>query len=152
MKSLVCSLLVAVALSSCSKGGGDAVNVQALDQEFISAWNSRDSGKITGMMADDVAFVQGSAHWKGKDEVGQKWVSATIATISNLKTSVASSGTDTNTAFEAGTFSVDVVPAGPGQAAGFGEGNYIFLWKKAADNTWKLSYAQLEDLPVQRRN
>ena len=141
------------ALSSCSKSGdADAVNVQKLDQDFISAWNSRDSGKITGMMADDVAFVQGNAHWKGKDEVGQKWVSATIATISNLKTSVSSTSTDTNTAYEAGTFSVDVAPAGPGQPAGFGEGNYIFLWKKAADNTWKLSYAQLEDLPVQRRN
>jgi ketosteroid isomerase-like protein len=151
MKSLFCSFLVAVALSSCSKAG-DAVNVQTLDQDFIGAWNSRDSGKITGMMADDVAFVQGNAHWKGKDEVSQKWVSATIATISNLKTSVSSSGVDANTAYEAGTFSVDVAPAGPGEPAGFGEGNYIFLWKKATDNTWKLSYAQLEDLPVQRRN
>ena len=151
MKSLFCSLFVAVALSSCSKAG-EAVNVQTLDQDFISAWNSRDSGKITGMMADDVAFVQGSAHWKGKDEVAQKWVSATLPTISNLKTSVSSSGTDANTAYEAGTFSVDVAPATPGEPAGFGEGNYIFLWKKAADNTWKLSFAQLEDLPVQRRN
>ena len=151
MKSLFCSLLVAVTLSSCSKAG-EAVNVQTLDQDFINAWNSRDSGKITGMMADDVAFVQGNAHWKGKDEVGQKWVSATLPTIANLKTSVSSTGSDANTAYEAGTFSVDVQPAGPGQPAGFGEGNYIFLWKKAADNTWKLSYAQLEDLPVQRRN
>ena len=151
MKSLFCSLVVAVALSACSKAE-EPVNVQKLDQDFISAWNSRDSGKITGMMADDVAFVQGNAHWKGKDEVGQKWVSATIATISNLKTSVASTSTDANTAYEAGTFSVDVAPASPGEAAGFGEGNYIFLWKKAADKTWKLSYAQLEDLPVQRRN
>lgn len=151
MKSLVCSLLVAVALTSCSKSG-DAVNVQTLDQDFISAWNSRDSGKVTGMLADDVAFVQGNAHWKGKDEVAQKWVRETLPTISNLKTSVASSNVDANSAYEAGTFSVDVPPAGAGQPAGFGEGNYIFIWKKAADNTWKLSYAQLEDLPVQRRN
>ena len=138
MKSLFCSLLVAVTLSACSKAG-EVVNVQTLDQDFINAWNSRDSGKITGMMADDVAFVQGNAHWKGKDEVGQKWVSATLPTIANLKTSVSSSNTDDNSAYEAGTFSVDVQPAGPGQPAGFGEGNYIFLWKKAADNAWKLS-------------
>ena len=151
MKSLICSLFVAVALSSCSKAG-EAVNVQTLDQDFINAWNSRDAGKITGMMADDVSFVQGTAHWKGKDEVSQKWVRETLPTLSSLKTSVISSNVDTNTAYEAGTFSVDVQSAGPGQPAGFGEGNYIFLWKKAADNTWKLSYAQLEDLPVQRRN
>ena len=154
MKSLVCSLLLAAAAltTSCSKAPADTANVQNLNRDFISAWNSRDSGKITGMLADDVTFVQGNAHWKGKDEVGQKWVSATLPTIANLKTSVSSSNTDANSAYEAGTFSVDVQPAGPGQPAGFGEGNYIFYWKKAADNTWKLSYAQLEDLPVQRRN
>ncbi|WP_046244739.1 YybH family protein [Hymenobacter terrenus] len=151
MKSLFYSLLVAVVLTSCSKAD-EAVNVQRLDQDFIGAWNSRDSGKITGMLADDVSFVQGTAHWKGKDEVAQKWVRETLPTISSLKTSVVSSNVDANSAYEAGTFSVDVLPSGPGQPSGFGEGNYIFLWKKGADKTWKLSYAQLEDLPVQRRN
>ena len=154
MKSLVCSLFLAAAAltTSCTKAPADTASVQNLNRDFISAWNSRDSGKIAGMLADDITFVQGNAHWKGKDEVGQKWVSATLPTIANLKTSVSSSNTDDNSAYEAGTFSVDVQPAGPGQPAGFGEGNYIFYWKKAADNTWKLSYAQLEDLPVQRRN
>lgn len=144
-------MVAAAALTSCSKSD-EAVNVQKLDQDFVSAWNSRDSGKIAGMLADDVSFVQGTAHWKGKDEVSQKWVRETLPTISSLKTSVISSNVDAASAYEAGTFSVDVLPAGPGESAGFGEGNYIFLWKKAADNTWKLSYAQLEDLPVQRRN
>ncbi|RZK33149.1 MAG: nuclear transport factor 2 family protein, partial [Hymenobacter sp.] len=31
---------------------------------------------------------------------------------------------------------------------GDGQGNYIFIWKKAGDGSWKLSLAQLEDLPV----
>ena len=151
MKVLLYSLFAAATLVSCTKAP-EPVNVQTLNQDFISAWNNRDSGKITGLLADDVSFVQGTAHWKGKDEVSQKWVRETLPTISGLRTSVVTSSTDTNTAYEAGTFSVDVVPAGPNQPRGFGEGNYIFLWKKAADNTWKLSYAQLEDLPVQRRN
>lgn len=150
MKVLLCSLLTAAALTSCSKID-ESVNIQNLNQDFIGAWNSKDSGKITGLLADDVSFVQGNAHWKGKGEVSQKWVSETLPTIGNLKTSVVSSSTDANTAYEAGTFSVDVLPTGPNQAHGFGEGNYIFLWKKGADKTWKLSYAQLEDLPVQRR-
>lgn len=151
MKVLLYSLFAAATLVSCTKAP-EPVNVQTLNQDFISAWNNRDSGKITGLLADDVSFVQGTAHWKGKDEVSQKWVRETLPTISGLRTSVVTSSTDTNTAYEAGTFSVDVVPAGPNQPRGFGEGNYIFLWKKAADNAWKLSYAQLEDLPVQRRN
>ena len=151
MKAILCSLLLAATLTSCTKTD-EAVNIQSLNQEFINAWNNKDSGKITGFLADDVSFVQGSARWKGKGEVSQKWVSETLPTISDLKTSVVSSSTDANTAYEAGTFSVDVLPAGPNQPHGFGEGNYIFLWKKGADKTWKLSYAQLEDLPVQRRN
>ena len=150
MKAFLCSLLVAATLTSCNKTG-EAVNVQNLNQDFIGAWNNKDSGKITGLLADDVSFVQGNAHWRGKGEVSQKWVSATMPTIANLKTSVVSSSSDANTAYEAGTFSVDVLPAAPGEAGGIGEGNYIFLWKKGADNAWKLSYAQLEDLPVQRR-
>ena len=150
MKVLLYSLFLAATLASCTKAE-EAVNVQSLNQEFIGAWNSKDSGKINGYLADDVSFVQGSAHWKGKGEVSQKWVSATLPTIGNLKTSVISSSTDANTAYESGTFSVDVLPEGPNQPRGFGEGNYIFLWKKGADKAWKLSYAQLEDLPVQRR-
>ena len=150
MKALLYSLLLAATLTSCTKAE-EPVNIQNLNQEFISAWNSKDSGKINNFLADDVSFVQGSAHWKGKGEVSQKWVSETLPTIGNLKTSVISSTTDTNTAYEAGTFSVDVLPEGPDQPRGFGEGNYIFLWKKGTDKNWKLSYAQLEDLPVQRR-
>ena len=151
MKAFLYSLLLAATLTSCTKAD-EAVNIQGLNQEFIGAWNSKDSGKINGFLADDVSFVQGEVHWKGKGEVSQKWVNETLPTISSLKTSVVSSSTDANTAYEAGTFSVDVLPPAPGQPGGIGEGNYIFLWKKGADKAWKLSYAQLEDLPVQRRN
>ncbi len=150
MKALLYSLLLAATLTSCTKAD-EAVNIQNLNQEFIGAWNSKDSGKINGYLAEDVSFVQGDVHWKGKGEVSQKWVNETMPTIGSLKTSVVSSSTDANTAYEAGTFSVDVLPPAPGQPGGIGEGNYIFLWKKGADKAWKLSYAQLEDLPVRAR-
>ena len=152
MKSSLYALLAAGLLaSSCSKAP-EKVNVQSLNQEFISAWNNKDAGKISAFLADDVQFVQGSAHFKGKDEVSQKWVRETLPTLNDLKISVASSANDEHVAYEAGSFSVDVLPEAPGEPHGYGEGNYILLWKKAADNTWKLSYAQLEDLPVQRKN
>ncbi|HEX8329852.1 MAG TPA: nuclear transport factor 2 family protein [Hymenobacter sp.] len=150
MKALLYSLLVAATLTSCTKAD-EAVNIQSLNQEFIGAWNNKDSGKVSNLLAEDVSFVQGSVHWKGKGEVSQKWVNETMPTISSLKTSVVSSSTDANTAYEAGTFSVDVLPPAPGQPGSIGEGNYIFLWKKGADKAWKLSYAQLEDLPVRTR-
>lgn len=153
MKSYSFALLATgiLSFSSCSKAP-EAVNIQSLNQEFISAWNNKDAEKITGLLADDVQFIQGNSHLKGKDEVARKWVRETLPSLNDLKTSVASSAVDEHTAYEAGTFSVDVLPATPTEPHGFGEGNYILLWKKGADNTWKLSYAQLEDLPVQRKN
>lgn len=143
-------LLLLVVFISCSKSG-DTVNVQDLNQQFIGAWNNKDSAKVTALLADDVHFLQGNAHFKGKSEVAKRWVQETMPTVTNLKTNVISSDADTRTAYQAGTFSVDVLPTGPGQPAGYGEGNFMLLWKKGDDGIWKLSYAQLEDLPVLRR-
>ncbi|OUJ73203.1 YybH family protein [Hymenobacter crusticola] len=151
MKAFVSALCATVLLASCS-GSTEKVNVQALNQQFIQAWNNKDSDKVTALLADDAQFLQGETHFSGKSEITDKWVKATLGTITNLKTSIVSSETDTNTAYEAGTFSVDVLPAGPQEPQGFGEGNFILLWKKGADGAWKLSYAQLEDLPVQVKN
>ena len=151
MKSFISLLLAAILLSSCSKSG-DVVNVQDLNQQFIGAWNNKDSGKIISLLADDAHFLQGNTHFKGKSEIAEKWVNETLPTLTDLKTNVVSSGTDSQMAYEAGTFSVDVLPLDPKDPHAYGEGNYILLWKKTVDDTWKLSYAQLEDLPVQLKN
>lgn len=151
MKTSFHTLLTVVLLTSCSKSD-DTVNVQALNQQFIGAWNNKDSAKIIDLLADDAHFLQGNTHFKGKSEVAEKWVRETLPTLTDLKTNVVSSGTDNRTAYEAGTFSVDVLPLDPKDPHAYGEGNYILLWKKGTDDAWKLSYAQLEDLPVQIKN
>ncbi|GAB3948122.1 hypothetical protein GCM10028805_21710 [Spirosoma harenae] len=151
MKTIICSLFAAALFTSCSKST-DTVNIQDLNRQFISAWNDKDSSKIISFLASDVHFLQGNTHFKGKAEVADKWVRETLPTLTDLKTNVVSSGTDTQTAYEAGTFSVDVLPLDPKDPHAFGEGNYTLLWKKESDNSWKLSYAQLEDLPVQVKN
>ncbi len=157
---LVCA---ATLLASCSgnnskdnagtAGAASSANVSVsdLNQQFLGAWNSKDAAKATSLLADDAQFLQGETHFSGKSEVTNKWITPTINTISNLKTSVVSSGTDANTAYEAGTFSVDVLPTPSEPTAGTGEGNFVFLWKKGSDGNWKLSYAQLEDLPVRAK-
>lgn len=151
MKPLL-SLLVLLAFMTGCKKVEETVNVSDLNKQFISAWNSKDSEKIISFLADDVQFLQGETHFKGKSEVADKWVKATVATISDLKTYVTSSGADGQIAYEGGTFAVDVLPAGPNEPHATGEGNFILLWKKGAEGTWKLSYAQLEDLPLQIKN
>lgn len=135
--------------SGAAPAATSSANVADLDQQFLSAWNSKDAAKASALLADDVQFLQGETRFSGKSEVMNKWITPTISTIANLKTSTVSSGTDTNTAYEAGTFSVDVAATPGAPTEGTGQGNFIFLWKKGGDGNWKLSYAQLEDLPVQ---
>ncbi|MVM32109.1 DUF4440 domain-containing protein [Spirosoma sp. HMF4905] len=151
MNTSIRILLAATLFASCSQST-DTVNVQDLNRQFINAWNDKDSTKIISLLADDAHFLQGSTHFKGKAEVADKWVRETLPTLTDLKTNVVSSESDSKIAYEAGTFSVDVLPLNPKDPHAFGEGNYILLWKKGGDNTWKLSYAQLEDLPVQVKN
>lgn len=124
----------------------NAVNVQDLNKQFIAAWNNKDSVKIDSFLAADVQFLQADNRLKGKTEVVQKWVKASLPVVSNLKTSVVSSDADANMAYEGGTFSVDVMI--PNSPSGIGEGNYLFIWKKQSDGSWKVNYVQLEDLPV----
>lgn len=151
MKSLLWILstttLLAAACTKPDEKASDAT-AQTLNQQFISAWNSRNAIQLDTLFADDIHFLQGEAHFQGKSEVANRWVRETVGTISNLRTSVVSSGTDAQTAYEAGTYSVDVEPSAPGAPAGEGEGNFILLWKKNPKGNWKLSYAQLEGLPV----
>ncbi|QCR21391.1 DUF4440 domain-containing protein [Pontibacter sp. SGAir0037] len=151
MKNYLYILFFSVLFMSCTQKQ-EEVNIRDLNQQFISAWNNRDADKLIAMLADDVDFLQGDIHFKGKSEVADKWVNETIGTITDLKTNVVSAGTDSNTAYEAGTFSVDVLPATPDQPHAIGEGNFMLLWKKGSDGEWKLSYAQLEDHPVMVKN
>ena len=150
MKTYLYSLLVFVFISACSKTtpASETTDVKELNKQFITAWNNKESDKVITYLSDDVQFLQGEAHYKGKSEVADKWVRETVSTINDLKLYVVSSGSDTQMAYEAGTFSVDVLPAGPDEPRGKGEGNFVLLWKKGTDGAWKLSYAQLEDLPV----
>ncbi|MFD2933419.1 YybH family protein [Spirosoma flavum] len=151
MKYFLGIALIAVSFTACSPSG-ETVNIQDLNRQFIDAWNNKNADKITSLLAEDMDFLQGNAHYKGKADVTKQWVQATLPTLTNLKTNVISSATDTHTAYEAGTFAVDLLPEAPNQPRAFGEGNFILLWKKGDDGVWKLSYAQLEDLPVQAKN
>lgn len=154
MKPFLGLLLGGVLLASCSnqKTDAPAVNVQTLNQQFIGAWNAKNTAALDTLLADDVQYAQGETRFNGKSEVSDKWVRATMGTISDLKTYTTSTGIDANTAYEAGTFSTDVLPEAPGQPHGEGEGNFILLWKKQKNNSWKLSYVQLEGLPVKVQN
>lgn len=151
MKTFISLLIASALVASCSPVN-ETATVQDLNRQFIDAWNAKNPDKVISFLADDVQFIQGSTHFRGKSEVAKRWVQETLPTLNDLKTNVVSSTVDSRTAYEAGTFSVDVLPSAADQPHGYGEGNFVLLWKKSDDGTWKLNYAQLEDLPVVAKN
>ncbi len=147
---------VALLLAACSGNGQPAASLSAapvadLNQQFVSAWNAKDASKVTAMLADDVQFLQGATHFVGKQEVTNRWVTPTIGSIANLKTYSVRTGAAGDVAYDAGTFSVEVLPTPTEKNTGNGTGNYVFAWQKASDGTWKINMALLEDLPVEEK-
>src|SRR5687767_13332499 len=147
MKPIISFLFALVLFTSCTKTE-EKVNVSQLNSKFIGAWNAKQADTVIAMLAEDAHFLQGNMHYSGKAQVAQNWVNKTINNINNLKTNVVSTTTDNETAYEAGTFSVDVPSQSPDEPNAMGEGNFMLLWKKV-NGKWKLSYAQLEDHNLQ---
>ena len=148
MKTIIQFVALALLFVSCKEAGKPA-QIGALNQQFIQAWNNKETDKVIALLDSNVQFLQGETRFTGKSEVAEKWVRATLPTITNLKISTISTAADSQVAYEAGTFSVDVLPEVPGEPRGLGKGNFMLLWKRNTDDSWKLSYAQLEGLPVQ---
>jgi uncharacterized protein (TIGR02246 family) len=144
MKAIFSFFMALLLFTSCAKTE-EKVNIAALNSKFIGAWNAKQPDSVIALLADDAQFLQGNVQYNGKSQIAENWVKKTIGTINNLKISVVSSGVDAETAYEAGTFSVDVPAQTAGGPNAVGEGNFMLLWKKAKDGKWKLSYAQLED-------
>lgn len=146
MKTILVVLGITALFTAC-QNNHNATSVQDLNKQFIAAWNNRDTAKIDSFLATDVQFLQADKHFNGKTEVVNRWVRETVPTIANLRTNAVSSNSDDHSAYEGGTFAVDLAGA-PGQPQVTGQGNYVFLWKRQPDDTWKISYIQLEDLPI----
>ncbi|HEY0110484.1 MAG TPA: nuclear transport factor 2 family protein, partial [Fibrella sp.] len=84
MKTIAQFFVLAMLFASCNKG--EPANINALNQQFIQAWNNKETDKVVGLLDDNVQFLQGNSRYTGKSEVAEKWVRATMPTISNLKT------------------------------------------------------------------
>jgi len=147
MKAIFPLLFALGILSSCTKTEQTSadVNVAQLNSKFIGFWNAKQPDSVISMIADDAQFLQGEVHYSGKNQIAENWVKKTMGNINNLKLSTLASGTDVATAYEAGTFSVDVPAQTADEPNATGSGNFILLWKKGADGKWKMSYGQLED-------
>lgn len=159
MKQFLLVVAAAATIVSCSdsKGGekdkpaespkaAAHVSSKELNEQFDKAWNSKDSVKLVQMLADDVQLLSAATHMNGRTEVSERFIRHNLPVSGNLQTKVASTGESDALAYESGTFTLDVAP--PGAKPFVDKGNYTFVWKKQADQSWKVSSILLEDLPM----
>lgn len=119
------------------------VSVAGLMNTFTEAWNRKDSATLIGLMADDVVIMAGKDRISGKNEAADVWLRGTLPMTGNLKVTGVQSNAGAVLAYSAGTWTMNVTA--PGQALSTSAGNHTFVWKKAADNTWKLTLVHIEN-------
>ncbi|SHF13019.1 YybH family protein [Flavisolibacter ginsengisoli] len=163
MKQIFIFMAASAMIVSCTNSKGEekdksaeptkttaTVTSKELNQQFDNAWNSKDSSKLISMLADDVQLLSAATHMNGRTEVTERFIRHNLPVTSNLRTNVVSTGESDALAYESGTFSLDVAP--PGAKPFVNNGNYTFVWKKQADQSWKVSSIVMEDLPPVIKN
>lgn len=147
-------LLAALSWSACKQGTGrenivkdnEKAAVSALDSvnaAFDAAWNKKDSAAVISMFADDIIMISGKNILKGKDELAQKFVATQMPVAGNLKVKKERVDASGNLGYETGTWSLQI--SLPGKTPFEQTGNYNFVWKKGADQIWKVSVINMED-------
>ncbi len=146
-------LLLCVIAAGCTRQNYDyekaseinsSANVDSLGEAFINAWNMQDSAAVMNEISDDAVAMNDSLIHNGKKDIAGNWVGGGVKVISNLKTETLISGAGPDLAYEGGTYTLNINP--PGGSVLHERGNYSLVWKKQADNSWKLSLIHIEDV------
>ncbi|MDB5192249.1 MAG: hypothetical protein JWQ96_1812 [Segetibacter sp.] len=157
MRKLITALTVALLIISyaCNEISGESkaapvtspnsatANLNDLSSKFSTSWNTRDSAGLMTLMANDVVMNSGSLKLKGKDSIGARWIGRNLQVTKNLKINMQDKETDDNLSYEAGTWTLDVVPHQ--KPASKSSGTYTFVWKKQTDNNWKIRLINIEN-------
>lgn len=119
-------------------------DVNKLTSEFIAGWNNHDSAAVRATISDEAVLVNDSIIRRGVEDIAANWISGGVKVLSNIKTTSASQGASEHIAFDAGTYTLDLLP--PGGPLLKERGNYTLIWHKNDAGDWKLTHLHIEDV------
>jgi ketosteroid isomerase-like protein len=107
------------------------------DQAFCQAAIDRNLDRFLSFVADEATFSGGAAPLRGKDAVAQGWApyfreGGPTLTWKPIKAEVLVGG---DVGYTVGTW--ERRASGPDGKPSIARGNYLTVWKKQADDTWK---------------
>lgn len=119
----------------------EQVSTDSLTGLWNAAWNNKDSTALANMFSENTVYLAGDANLIGRDSIMVKWVNNNLPAVANLQTVKMSEGTSDGMAYQSGTWTLDVM--NNDSLVSKENGIYTFVWKKQADNSWKLEVVQL---------
>ena len=146
MKHLLTPLAISILLFACTNKNTNttsaqkAVSVDSLEKAWDDAFNAHDFEKFTNMIADDAIVFENEWMAMGKDSVIAKFVKPHFSHPSTyvMKTTKVTDGVSEGMVYRVGEYS-DVKKD---SAVTFNKGSYTLIWKKQADNNWRVEVLQ----------
>ena len=124
---------------SCGNKQEEQVTLQNTDsllQQWTDAWNSQDAAKVMALYADDVHLFMDTVY-RGKAVLEKEFVLPSVAILRNLKCEKVVEAISGDLASQSGSYYHDWTKND--SIVGNQKGYYSILWKKQADQTWKIA-------------
>jgi ketosteroid isomerase-like protein len=110
--------------------------VDSLNSVATTAWGSGVIDKVMNIYADDAVVISGQNKMAGKDSIANGW-KYVAPYAKNFKTYESVFSVSNDMVFIEGLFTFDW---NKDNYSALAKGVAIVVWKKQADNTWKITY------------
>jgi uncharacterized protein (TIGR02246 family) len=148
MKTLLIPITALVLLTACTQAPPPAPDTRAADEKAIrdqetaaqQAWTAKDTDKVAALYADDATvMLPNTAVLTGKPAISAafKGVGSDPNFTLNLQTTSVEASKGGDLGFVRGTYMVHQSDPKT-QKATMEKGNYVLVYKKQADNSWKI--------------
>lgn len=141
LSGIFIALVIGIFISSCTNNKpvsseAEVVSVDSLNSSWNNSWNIKDTNAIANMLTENTVVLSGS--WKaiGKDSIMKNWINGQLPRMANFKTTKLASEASSDMAFQTGFWTLDIKRND--SIVGTSQGNYTTVWKKQADNSWKI--------------
>ena len=138
-RNIILLFTVMLFITACTQKPGadkDKTLVDSLTTVATTAWSSGDINKVMSIYADDAVVLSNQMKLCGKDSITNGW-KIVCQYAKNFNTYVSVSAVSKDMVYVEGLYTFDW---NQGNYSALAKGVAILVWKKQADNTWKITY------------
>ena len=116
------------------------VSVDSLEDAWDKAWNAQDLNALKNMLAENAVAFENEWMVVGKDSLIEKFVKPNFSVLKNstMKTTKVVDGVSEGMVYRVGQYSFVTKDSAKVRL----KGPFTLIWKKQADNNWKVEVLQ----------